>query len=126
MSGTKSGASKATATIYAKYGKDYFRKQGAKGGRVGRTGGFASSHVGPDGLTGPERAMVAGSRGGQVSRRKPGTSAESLKQDGEAHRKRARSLNKTGASREYIAELLGRSIEWVDSELDVDSSKKAA
>lgn len=35
----------------------------------GTTGGFASSVVGQDGLTGIERAKVAGSKGGKISKR---------------------------------------------------------
>lgn len=41
------------------------------GGRNGTTGGFACLDTGADGLTGPERARVAGARGGKISRRGP-------------------------------------------------------
>lgn len=39
------------------------------GGKKGHTGGFASEHVGKDGLTGFERAIIAGRKGGKISRR---------------------------------------------------------
>lgn len=39
------------------------------GGQLGRTGGFASDKKGEDGLTGRERARLAGSKGGRISRR---------------------------------------------------------
>lgn len=42
---------------------------GVEGGKVSKTGGFASAKVGKDGLTGKERASVAGSKGGKTSKR---------------------------------------------------------
>jgi hypothetical protein len=42
---------------------------GALGGAKSNNGGFASSKVGEDGLTGKERARVAGTEGGKISRR---------------------------------------------------------
>lgn len=60
MSGTKAGGIKAAATNKKKYGKDFYKVQGAKGGRNGHTGGFASN---------PALAVVAGKRGGEKSRR---------------------------------------------------------
>lgn len=60
MSGTKAGGLKAAAKIKAERGKDFYREIGAKGGRNGHTGGFASN---------PALAAVAGSRGGKNSRR---------------------------------------------------------
>lgn len=59
-------------TMLAKYGenyREYFVKLGAKGGRAGRTGGFASNKVGADGLTGSERARKVGAIGGKISKR---------------------------------------------------------
>lgn len=44
-------------------------QSGQSGGRKGSSGGFASDKVGKDGLTGKERAVVAGRKGGKVSRR---------------------------------------------------------
>lgn len=43
MPGTKAGAKKAVATIYKKHGADFFKIQGAIGGRNGTTGGFATN-----------------------------------------------------------------------------------
>lgn len=40
------------------------------GGRKGKAGGFASSKIGKDGLTGQERAKLAGKKGGSKSTRK--------------------------------------------------------
>lgn len=69
MSGTKRGGAAAAATNKAKYGSDFYAKIGAKGGKLGRTGGFASDILGEDGLTGRQRAAIAGARGGRISRR---------------------------------------------------------
>lgn len=69
MAGTKKGGAAAAATNRAKYGSDFYAKIGAKGGKLGRTGGFASDIVGEDGLTGRQRAALAGARGGRISRR---------------------------------------------------------
>lgn len=69
MAGTKLGGQKAAATNKSKYGKDFYAKIGAEGGRKGVSGGFASVKVGVDGLTGRQRAEVAGQVGGRKSRR---------------------------------------------------------
>lgn len=69
MAGTKEGGRKASATNRAKYGDDFYARIGRDGGRHGHTGGFASEAVGPDGLTGPERAKKAGAKGGHISKR---------------------------------------------------------
>lgn len=45
---------------------NHYKRIGAKGGANGNTGGFASYEVGSDGLTGRERASVAGAIGGQA------------------------------------------------------------
>ena len=71
MSGTKAGAMKAAATTKTKYGKDFYRNAGRKGGANGHTGGFASDKVGSDGLTGHQRARIVGAIGGSISRRGP-------------------------------------------------------
>ena len=62
MSGTKVGGAKAAATNKAKYGEDFYRNIGRKGGANGHTGGFASN---------PELARIAGRKGGSISRRGP-------------------------------------------------------
>lgn len=69
MAGTKAGGAKAAATNKKFYGPDFYRDIGRIGGKNGRTGGFASKLMGADGLTGRERAILAGYRGGVISRR---------------------------------------------------------
>lgn len=69
MAGTKTGGVKAASTNKSKYGTDFYAMIGAKGGKRGKTGGFASDKKGADGLTGKERARLAGSKGGRISRR---------------------------------------------------------
>lgn len=59
MAGTKAGGLKTRATNYQKYGKDHYRRIG---GRNSNTGGFACMDVDNDGLTGPERSKIAGSK----------------------------------------------------------------
>lgn len=72
MAGTKAGGQKAAAKNLAK-DPNFYAKIGARGGQNGRTGGFASSEKGSDGLTGAERARIAGATGGRISRRKKAT-----------------------------------------------------
>lgn len=69
MAGTKAGGQKAAATNKAKHGSDFYARIGAKGGKLGRTGGFAAN---------PELARIAGAKGGRISRRtkKADTAAE--------------------------------------------------
>lgn len=74
MAGNKIGGQKAAAKNRAN-DPDFYAKIGAKGGKNGRTGGFASNVVGEDGLTGAQRARIAGARGGRISRRKKDTNA---------------------------------------------------
>lgn len=69
MAGTPIGGKRAAATNKAKYGKSFYAIIGAKGGKKGTKGGFASEKPGKDGLTGRERARIAGAQGGRVSRR---------------------------------------------------------
>lgn len=69
MAGTVKGGKAAAATNKKKYGSDFYAMIGAKGGKKGKTGGFASSVKGADGLTGRERARLAGAKGGRISRR---------------------------------------------------------
>lgn len=71
MAGTKTGGKKAATTNRRKYGREFYASIGAKGGRNGHTGGFATETVGADGLTGPERAKIAGAKGGKKSKRGP-------------------------------------------------------
>jgi uncharacterized protein len=60
MSGTKAGGLRAAAKNVAK-DPNFYAKIGAKGGRNGKTGGFAAN---------PELARIAGAKGGRISRRK--------------------------------------------------------
>lgn len=64
MSGTKSGGLKAAASNKARQGKDWYSRIGKLGGQAGRGphyhGGFAGA---------PERAPIAGAKGGARSRR---------------------------------------------------------
>ena len=60
MSGTKAGGAKAAYTNRLRHGLDFYARIGAKGGRNGHTGGFASN---------PELARIAGRKGGLKSRR---------------------------------------------------------
>jgi general stress protein YciG len=62
MAGTANGGKKAAATNKAKYGKDFYARIGAMGGKLGRTGGFYANR---------ELAREAGRRGGRLSRRGP-------------------------------------------------------
>lgn len=69
MAGTKTGGLTAAKTNKIRYGKEFYARIGALGGKKGKTGGYASELVGADGLTGRERARVAGRIGGLKSRR---------------------------------------------------------
>lgn len=60
MAGTLEGGRKAAATNTKLYGKDFYKKIGAIGGRNGHTGGFAAN---------PELAKIAGAKGGKISKR---------------------------------------------------------
>jgi uncharacterized protein len=60
MAGTKAGGKKAAETNKAKYGAEFYSKIGARGGKLGRTGGFFANR---------ELAREAGRKGGRISRR---------------------------------------------------------
>lgn len=60
MAGTRAGGKKAAETNKAKYGEDFYRELGRKGGKNGHTGGFAFN---------PELARIAGAKGGRISKR---------------------------------------------------------
>jgi hypothetical protein len=60
MAGTKQGGKSAAATNKAKYGEDFYKKIGAKGGKKGTTGGFYVNR---------DLAREAGAMGGRISRR---------------------------------------------------------
>ena len=60
MAGTKKGGEAAASTNKKKYGSDFYAKIGAKGGKLGTTGGFFANR---------ELARQAGAKGGRISRR---------------------------------------------------------
>lgn len=74
MPGTKLGGRRMIMTMTKKMGgpkglHKFYQMIGREGGRLSRTGGFASEKVGLDGLTGRQRAVVAGVKGGRISKR---------------------------------------------------------
>ena len=71
MAGNKIGGMKAAITNKIRHGEGFYARIGQIGGRNGTTGGFNSDVVGKDGLTGRERAKIAGRKGGLISRRGP-------------------------------------------------------
>ena len=79
MSGNRNGGAKAAATNKKRYGDDFYAKIGAKGGRNGHTGGFASNR---------ELARIAGAKGGRISRRGPAKHRTSLAERRRAEAKR--------------------------------------
>lgn len=60
MAGTQNGGKAAAATNKAKYGKDFYARIGAMGGKKGHTGGFYANR---------DLARAAGAKGGRISRR---------------------------------------------------------
>lgn len=60
MAGTIEGGKKASETNKQKYGKDFYARIGAMGGRKGTTGGFYANR---------ELARIAGAKGGKISKR---------------------------------------------------------
>lgn len=60
MAGTVESGKAAAQTNYEKYGKDFYARIGALGGKKGRTGGFFANR---------ELARIAGAKGGTISRR---------------------------------------------------------
>jgi hypothetical protein len=63
MAGTSTGGQAAAKKNMDRYGKDFYARIGAMGGRKGRTGGFAAVKQGR------ERARKWGAVGGKISRR---------------------------------------------------------
>lgn len=61
MAGTKQGGKLAAQTNKKRYGKEFYVRIGAMGGKVSSGGGFAAN---------PELAREAGRKGGQASRKK--------------------------------------------------------
>ena len=73
MAGTKAGGKKCAETNKSRYGKDWYARIGAKGGRNGHTGGFAS-------MT-PEQVRAAGRKGGLTSSKAPTLSLEERRKE---------------------------------------------
>jgi len=67
MPGTVKGGQMAAETNKKKYGKDFYARIGAMGGKKGTTGGFAANR---------ELARLAGAKGGRISRRRKADVAE--------------------------------------------------
>ena len=69
MAGNRKGGEKARVTNIKRYGEDYYKSIGSKGGksngRKHRAGGAKPKGFAAD----PERAVEYGRRGGQISRR---------------------------------------------------------
>lgn len=72
MPGTKAGGLKARETNLKKYGKEFYRMIGSKGGQNGHTGGFAANK---------ELARLAGAKGGRISRRTGKTTGNKKKKE---------------------------------------------
>lgn len=68
MANRREGGLKAAETIRKRYGKEFYQVIGEMGGLKSRNCGFASQKVGKDGLTGAQRAKIAGARGGTNGR----------------------------------------------------------
>lgn len=60
MAGTAAGGKKAALRNKQKYGKDFYARIGAMGGKMGHTGGFYANR---------DLARKAGAMGGRISRR---------------------------------------------------------
>lgn len=82
MAGTKAGGLKASATNKKRFGKDFYRAIGRRGGQNGHTGGFADN---------PALARTAGAKGGRMSKRGPARKNNELtKKESEKLEKNAR------------------------------------
>lgn len=62
MAGNREGAMKAKQKMLERYGKDYYKEIGRRGGQKGTTGGFFANR---------QLASIAGKKGGTISRRGP-------------------------------------------------------
>ena len=61
MAGTVKGGRAAAQTNKTRHGSDFYARIGAKGGKLGKTGGFAANR---------DLARKAGAIGGRISRRR--------------------------------------------------------
>lgn len=71
MAGTKEGGQAAAQTNKKKYGPDFYREIGRKGGKLGTTGGFATEiECFCSLIDAPHfKKNCAGKKGGMISRR---------------------------------------------------------
>lgn len=70
MAGTVEGGKAAAKTNKKVYGDDFYARIGAKGGKLGKTGGFHKAEHRCDIIPGVHRvARCAGHKGGLISRR---------------------------------------------------------
>jgi hypothetical protein len=69
MPGTVTGGKKAADTNKMKYGKDFYARIGAAGGKKGTTGGFAANR---------DLARIAGAKGGRISRRRKAAEVQAV------------------------------------------------
>jgi len=74
MPGTVKGGKQAADTNKKKYGKDFYARIGAMGGKKGTTGGFAANR---------ELARIAGAKGGRISRRRKAAEVTEVAQQSE-------------------------------------------
>lgn len=70
MAGTRTGGINARNTNYKRYGQDFYREIGRKGGKSGGMKGFA--------IMDKEKVRLAGAKGGRKSRREPSKNKEEL------------------------------------------------
>lgn len=90
MPGSRIGGLKTASTLKAKYGDDFYKVIGARGGKASSTGGFYAN---------PSLAQKAGRLGGLKSRR-----GKSLKTTQRV--KQAKDMRDNGATLKEIAEAL--------------------
>jgi len=109
MAGNTIGGQKARNTNYERYGRDFYKRIGAKGGRNSTTGGFAAN---------PELAKIAGRKGGKKSQR-----GESHKEKLEENSQLIDDLLKAGASYRDISRAIevpyGSTRNWIKKNLEI-------
>lgn len=73
MAGTREGGIKTRETNYERHGRDHYRKIGAIGGRKGAADGIIKGFA-----LSPERARLAGQKGGRISKRGKSESSNNI------------------------------------------------
>lgn len=91
--GTKAGGKKAAVTNKLRYGPDFYRNIGRKGGLKSKNCGFA---------TNPELARIAGAKGGKNSKR-----GKTYTEKWEKHKREALKMYREGRSYVEISEFIG-------------------